>query len=82
MKDLVRLRHQCDKFLVMESQLKSIGLQVATLYTQSEINSAFRAATTTMTKVNKSMDVKDIQNVMKEFAKNCEKMDGKMEMVN
>ena len=82
MKDLVRLRRQCDQYLVMESQLKSIGLQVATLQTQAEINSALRGATSTMTKVNESMDIREIQQVMKQFAKNSEAMGVKMEMVN
>lgn len=81
MKDLVRLRRQTDQYLMMESQLKSIGLQVATMQTQAEINSALRSATSTMTKVNDSMDIKDIQNVMKQFAKNSEAMGVKMEMV-
>ena len=35
-----------------------------------------------MTKVNVSMDIKEIQQVMKQFAKNSEAMGVKMEMVN
>lgn len=81
MKDLVRLRRQCDQYLLMQSQLKSIGLQVATLQTQAEINDALRGATSTMTKVNDSMNIKEIQQVMKQFAKNSEAMGVKMEMV-
>lgn len=81
MKDLIRLRRQCDQYLLMQSQLKSIGLQVATLQTQAEINDALRGATSTMTKVNESMNIKEIQQVMKQFAKNSEAMGVKMEMV-
>ena len=81
MKDLVRLRHQCDQYLLMESQLKSIGLQIATMQTQTEINSALRTATSTMTKANEKMDIKEIQNLMKNFAKNSEAMGVKMEMM-
>lgn len=81
MKDLVRLRRQCDQYLLMGSQLKSIGLQVSTMQTQAEINAALRGATSTMTKVNAAMDIKEIQQVMKQFAKNSEMMGVKMEMV-
>jgi len=81
MKDLVRLRRQCDQYLIMESQLKSIGLQVGTMQTQVEINDAMRGATSTMSKVNESMDIREIQHIMKQFAKNSEAMGVKMEMV-
>ena len=82
MKDLVRLRRQCDQYLIMESQLKSIALQVGTISAQAEINAAMKGATQTMTKVNDSMDIRDIQQVMKQFAKNSEAMGIKMEMVS
>eukprot|EP00826_Nyctotherus_ovalis_P024149 TRINITY_DN186_c0_g1_i7.p2 TRINITY_DN186_c0_g1~~TRINITY_DN186_c0_g1_i7.p2 ORF type:complete len:145 (-),score=61.39 TRINITY_DN186_c0_g1_i7:95-529(-) len=81
MKDLVRLRHQCDQYMLMESQLKSIGLQISTMQTQTEINAALRGATSSMTKANAAMDIKDIQQVMKQFAKNSEAMGVKMEMM-
>ncbi len=81
MRDLVRLRHQVDQYFMMESQLKSLGMQISSMQTQAEINSALRAATSTMTKVNDKMDIKDIQQVMKQFAKTSESMGVKMEMV-
>ncbi len=81
MRDLVRLRKQQEQYLIMESQLKSMALQVSSVQTQAEINSALKAATSTMTKVNEKMDIKDIQQVMKQFAKVSESMGVKMEMV-
>ena len=81
MKDLVRLRKQVDQYFLMESQLKSMAMQMGTLQAQSEINFALKAATQTMGKVNESMDVKDIQQIMKQFAKESEKMGVKMELV-
>ncbi len=57
-------------------------MNLSTMQTQSEINTALKAATGTMGKVNEKMDVKDIQQVMKQFAKESEKMGVKMEMVS
>ena len=65
----------------MESQLKSVALQISTMKTQTEINAALRGATASMTKANEAMDIKDIQQVMKQFAKNSEAMGVKMEMM-
>lgn len=81
MRDLIRLRKQEDQYFLMESQLKSMSMQIATMSTHSEITMALRAATQTMGKVNDKMDVKDIQQVMKQFAKESEKMGLKMEIV-
>jgi len=81
LKDLVLLRKQCDKYLLMQSQMKSIALQVDTLQAQTEINEALRGATSTMTKVNESTDIKEVQSVMKQFVKNAEKIGVKMDLV-
>lgn len=82
MKDLIRLRRQCDQYLITQSQLKSIGLQIATLQTQVEINAALKGASSTMANVNDSMNIKEIQQIMKQFARNSEAMGMKMDMVN
>lgn len=81
MKDLVQLRHQVEKYYLMESQLKSMAMQVSSMQTQAEINKALKAATSTMTKVNEKMDIREIQQVMKQFAKESEMMGVKREMV-
>eukprot|EP00826_Nyctotherus_ovalis_P036133 TRINITY_DN3185_c0_g2_i8.p1 TRINITY_DN3185_c0_g2~~TRINITY_DN3185_c0_g2_i8.p1 ORF type:complete len:186 (-),score=46.24 TRINITY_DN3185_c0_g2_i8:123-680(-) len=80
-KDLTRLRKQCDQYLLMQSQLKSIGFQVSTLQAQTEVNAALRGATETMTRVNETMDVKEIQEVMKQFVRNVEKMGVNMDLM-
>ena len=77
----MRLRKQVDQYFLMQSNLKSLSLQLTTLATQTEITAALKAATGTMSKVNEKMDIKDIQKVMKDFAKNSESMGIKMEMV-
>jgi len=81
MKDLVKLRRQCDQYMMMEAQLKSIGLKISTMAAQTEINEALRGATNIMTKANQAMDIKDIQQVMKQFVKNSERIDINREMM-
>ena len=80
-KDLVRLRHQSDQYLMMASQLQSMSMQLSTIQTQAQICTALKGATSTMAKVNESMDIKDIQQVMRQFAKVSESVGVKMEMV-
>ncbi len=81
MRDLVKLRHTVDQYYMMQSQLKSMSMQLSTMQTQSEICGALRGATATMGKVNEKMDVKEIQQVMREYVKTSEKMGIKNEMV-
>lgn len=81
MKDLVRVRRQSDQYLLMESNLKSMAIQIDTSSAQLEINAALRGATSAITTANEQMDVKEIQQVMKQFAKESEKMGMKQEMV-
>ena len=81
MKDLVRLRHQSDQYLMMASLLQSMSMQLSSIQTQAQICTALKGATSTMTKVNEKMDIKDIQQVMRQFAKTSESVGVKMEMV-
>ena len=63
---------------MMESQLRSLSMQLTSMATQTEITSALKAAASTMGKVNDKMDIKDIQKVMQDFAKTSESMGIKM----
>lgn len=54
---------------------------IGTISTNAEISDALRKATSTMSMVNKTMDIKDIQNVLKEFAKESQKMELGQEVV-
>ncbi len=81
MKDLVRTRHQIDMYYNMASQLKSMGLQLGSIKATAEINAALRSATQTMTHVNDSMSIKQIQQVIKEFTKQQGKMEANQDVV-
>ena len=43
---------------------------------------ALKGVNTVMEKVNESMDIHSIQQILKEFAKNSEKMEMQQEMMN
>jgi len=81
MKDLIRSRHQVDMYYNMGSQLKAMSLQLGTIKATASISSALKSATTTMTHVNESMDIKQIQKVIKEFTKQQAKMENNQEVV-
>ena len=66
----------------MTSQLKALSMKIATMQTTSEIAGALKGATSTMSEVNKTMDIKDIQNVLKEFSKESQKLELGQEAVS
>jgi type VI protein secretion system component VasF len=81
MKDLVRSRHQVDQYYNMASQLKGMSMTLGSMKATAEINSALRSATQTMTHVNEKMSIKQVQEIMKAFAKEQEKFSVGQEMV-
>ena len=81
MKDLVRARHQVDSYYSMASQLKSMSLQLGTIKATASISAALKSATTTMTHVNESMSIKQIQAIIKDFTKQQSKMEANQEVV-
>ena len=53
----------------MQVQLKGIALQLNSVNAQMAINNALKTSTSTLSKVNEKFDIKDIQNVLKAYAK-------------
>ena len=81
MKDLVRTRHQIDVYYTMGSQLKAMSMKLGTIKATADISTALKLATKTMTHVNEKMSIKEIQQVMKEFAKQQMKMEAGQDAV-
>ncbi len=81
MKDLVRTRHQIDMYYSMGSQLKAMGMQMGSIKATAEISAALKSATKTITHVNDSMSVKQIQEIIKEFTKQQGKMEAGQDVV-
>eukprot|EP00826_Nyctotherus_ovalis_P044746 TRINITY_DN4868_c0_g1_i11.p1 TRINITY_DN4868_c0_g1~~TRINITY_DN4868_c0_g1_i11.p1 ORF type:complete len:126 (+),score=48.54 TRINITY_DN4868_c0_g1_i11:88-465(+) len=67
--------------MLMGSQLKAINLKVSTMQVQAEINAAMKGATTAMINANNQINLQEIQQTMKQFARNTEEMDVKMELM-
>lgn len=81
-KDLVRSRNQVNQYYTMTSQLKAISMRLSTAEISQTMVDALKGVNNVMEKVNASMDIHSIQQVLKEFAKNSEKMDMQQEMVS
>jgi len=59
----------------MASQLKAISMKLSTAEINQSMVDALKGVNIVMEKVNASMDVHSIQQVLKEFAKQSEKME-------
>ncbi len=81
-KDLIRTRNQISQYYIMTSQLKAISMKLSTAEINASMVDALKGVNTVMEKVNASMDVHAIQECLKEFAKNSEKMEMQQEMMS
>ena len=81
-KDLVRSRAQINSYYSMTSQLKAISMRLATATINQNMIDALKGVNKVMANVNENMDVAGIRDVLKEFAKQSEKMEMQSEMMN
>ncbi len=61
----------------MASQLKAISMRLATAEINQSMVDALKGVNSVMEKVNDNMDISTISQILKEFAKNSEKMEMK-----
>ena len=78
---MVRSRNQVAQYYVMGSQLKAISMKLSTAEINSSMVEALKGVNKVMEKVNATMDIHSIQEVLKEFSKQSEKMEMQQEMV-
>lgn len=81
-KDLVRTKSQIKKFNIMKANLQAISLKTATLKSQSSMASAMRGVTQGLVRMNRQMNLPQIQRVIQEFQKQTDMVDMKEEMIN
>lgn len=81
-KDLVRTRNHVTKFYRMKAQMQAVSLRLQTLKSTAEMTKAMSGVTKAIVSMNKRMDMKSMQNVLREFAKQNEMMDMKEEMMS
>lgn len=81
-KDLVRTKSQIKKFNIMKANLQAISLKTATLKSQNSMAQAMRGVTQGLVRMNKQMNLPQIQRIIAEFQKQTDMVDMKEEMIN
>ena len=74
-KDLVRTRHSITKFYALKSQLQGVSLRMQTLKSSQAMADAMRGVTSAMKSMNTTLNLPSLQNILKEFERQNEKME-------
>ncbi|KAK9131342.1 hypothetical protein Sjap_011829 [Stephania japonica] len=74
-KDLIRTRHQIEKFYKLKSQLQGVGLRIQTLKSTQAMGEAMKGVTKAMGQMNRRMNLPSLQKIMMEFERQNEKME-------
>ncbi|WVZ19526.1 hypothetical protein V8G54_006848 [Vigna mungo] len=80
-KDLVRTRHQIEKFYKLKSQLQGVSLRIQTLKSTQAMGEAMKGVTKAMGQMNRQMNLPSLQKIMQEFERQNEKMELTSEMM-
>ncbi|KAF8821246.1 SNF7 family protein [Cardiosporidium cionae] len=73
-KDLVRIRKHCQKFYEMRSHLQAISLRLQTVKSSNSMADSMKDVSKMMVKVNKRLDIPNLQKIMKKFMQESEKL--------
>ncbi|CAN0839325.1 Vacuolar protein sorting-associated protein 2 homolog 1 [Linum grandiflorum] len=74
-KDLIRTRHQIEKFYKLKSQLQGVSLRIQTLKSTQAMGEAMKGVTKAMGQMNKQMNLPALQKIMMEFERQNERME-------
>jgi len=80
-KDLVRTRGYIKKMLKMKSHMEAISLRLTTMQSSAQMAQSMKGVTKVMGKMNKKMNLPQIQKIMMEFEKQNDTMGMKEEMM-
>merc|ERR1711972_427387 len=81
-KDLVRTRNHIKKFMLMKANMQAVSLKMTTMKSQNTMAQSMKGVTKAMGRMNKSMNLPQIQKIMAEFQKQSEMMEMKGEMMD
>jgi charged multivesicular body protein 2A len=81
-KDLVRTRKYIQKFYQMKTQLQAVSLRIQTMRSNQAMADAMKGCAKAMKKMNKQVNLPEIQKIMMNFEKESEIMDMKEDMMN
>ncbi|KAF5743076.1 putative Charged multivesicular body protein 2a [Tripterygium wilfordii] len=74
-KDLIRTRHQIEKFYKLKSQLQGVSLRIQTLKSTQAMGEAMKGVTKAMGQMNRQMNLPSLQKIMQEFERQNERME-------
>ncbi|CAK7356542.1 unnamed protein product [Dovyalis caffra] len=74
-KDLIRTRHQIEKFYKLKSQLQGVALRIQTLKSTQAMGESMKGVTKAMGQMNRQMNLPSLQKIMQEFERQNEKME-------
>ncbi|KAL3744692.1 hypothetical protein ACJRO7_013891 [Eucalyptus globulus] len=74
-KDLIRTRHQIDKFYKLKSQLQGVSLRIQTMKSTLAMGEAMKGVTKAMGQMNRQMNLPALQKIMQEFERQNERME-------
>nr|XP_043625119.1 vacuolar protein sorting-associated protein 2 homolog 1 [Erigeron canadensis] len=74
-KDLIRTRHQIEKFYKLKSQLQGVSLRIQTLKSTQAMGEAMKGVTKAMGQMNRQMNLPSLQKIMQDFERQNEKME-------
>ncbi|KAB2077148.1 hypothetical protein ERO13_A06G075400v2 [Gossypium hirsutum] len=80
-KDLIRTRHQIEKFYKLKSQLQGVSLRIQTLKSTQAMGEAMKGVTKAMGQMNRQMNLPSLQKIMQEFERQNEKMEMVSEVI-
>eukprot|EP00708_Paratrimastix_pyriformis_P004782 GAFH01003710.1.p1 GENE.GAFH01003710.1~~GAFH01003710.1.p1 ORF type:complete len:203 (+),score=32.45 GAFH01003710.1:175-783(+) len=81
-KDLVRTRHYIQRFYKMRTELQAISLRVQTLKSTQQMAESMKGVTRIMGRMNRAMNLPQLQRIMMEFERANEQLDMKGEMMS
>ncbi|GAB2267759.1 hypothetical protein Dimus_002740 [Dionaea muscipula] len=74
-KDLIRTRHQIEKFYKLKSQLQGVALRIQTLKSTQAMGEAMKGVTKAMGQMNRQLNLPSLQKIMQEFERQNERME-------
>lgn len=81
-KDLVRTRNFVKKFILMRANVQAIALKVQTLKSQAAMANAMKGVTKALKRMNRQLNLPQLQKIMMEFERESEIMDLKEETIS
>ena len=80
-KDLARLRKQMSHLYALNSQLKSITMQLSSFRSNSVAMEALKRSTQSLKAVGDSINIKDVMSMVKDFTRESEVLNTKNDMM-